>query len=80
MMFLDFSFVFGCFGLFRADHLNVGPYFRFSMLCSVLLLDLRCNYVDFSFFQVLRVFSGCIDRLGCLIAFRLFWVVLGCPS
>ena len=29
--------------------------FRFCMLCSVVLLDLLCNYTAFSFFQVVLV-------------------------
>ena len=35
--------------IFMLDH------FRFCMLCSYVVLDLRCKYVAFSFFQVVRV-------------------------
>ena len=55
--------------------------FRFCMLCSVVQLDLLCNYVAFSPFQVVfscSCFSRCLDRLGCLMSFKLLWVVSGC--
>ena len=56
--------------------------FRFCMLCSYVVLDLRCNYVAFSFFQVVSSCKRFIDRFFgcCFIAFRLFSVVLGCSS
>ena len=54
MMFSDFLFVLGCFGLCRSVYLYVGPFSVLYVVCSVVLIDSRCTYVAFSFFQVVR--------------------------
>ena len=54
LIFCSFCVVLVCFVpfIFMLDH------FRFCMLCSYVVLDLRCNYVAFSFCQVVFCCSG----------------------